>query len=331
MADKKFFFLSSITPTDTSWLWYPYIPRGKVTLILGDPGEGKSTFALNLAAAVSRGLRFPDLQTESKCGVGVIYQNAEDGYADTIVPRLMRAEANLGNILAIDEMQESAEIRSFMLHEMIATYHPSLVVLDPLQAYLGEGVDMHRANEIRPIMSYLAHIAEQSGAAIVLIGHLNKKGDMKSVYRALGSIDLTAAARSVLFIGRDAKEPDHRVIMQVKNSLAPEGAPVSFRVDESGKFIYEGEYEISIEQLMGGGERRITQRDRASELLRGWLTQFGAMKAVDLFHMADSEGIQKRTLQRARYTLGVQVFRNGDFWYWKLPDNCKGDTLGDSL
>ena len=197
MAEKKIcdiIFMNTVETTETAWLWYPYIPRGKLTIIQGDPGEGKSTFALYLAAMVSRGTAVENPKQAVRAPGLVCYQNAEDGVADTIKPRLERAGAFCDMVLFADDSREPIEILDGRLEMILREYRPALLILDPLQAYLGCGVDMHRANEIRPIMSYLAGLAEQYQCAVVLIGHMNKMQKTRSLYRGLGSIDLTAAA-----------------------------------------------------------------------------------------------------------------------------------------
>ena len=310
-------FMDSVQPQEVKWLWYPYIPLGKITILMGDPGEGKSTLALNIAAAVSRGLDFPDLHTVRTPPQFVCYQNAEDGLADTIRPRLDKAGADASMILCLNEGAQDVSIVSAGLQEVIAKLQPKLVILDPLQAYLGADVDMHRANEIRPVMHYLSNLAEQHGCAILLIGHMNKRSDMKSSYRALGSIDLTAAARSVLIVARDPQAPEHRVIAQVKNSLAPEGELVSFTMDEEGQFRFEGPYAITVDKLLQGSENT-RPRNRACELLQEWLTQHGRLSVEEIMELADSEGISKRTLKRAKSQLPIRSVRSGEKWYWEL-------------
>lgn len=319
--DKKpnLIWMDSIRPTVTKWLWYPYIPLGKVTILMGDPGEGKSTLACALTAAVTKGLAFPDQHQSDAAPNYVLIQNAEDGLADTLRPRLDKAGADVSMVVTINENKQSAEMMSSALFETIRELKPKLVILDPLQAYLGADVDMHRANEIRPVMHYLSRVAEIFGCAIVLIGHLNKRGDMKSIYRSIGSIDLTAAARSVLLIARDPAEPEHRVIKHIKSSLAPEGETVSFRIEEDGSFVYEGAYEIETDKLLSQRERRESPRERAAVLVRAWLTQHGDLSAQEIYRLADSEGIAKSTLMRAKQMLHIKCTQTRDGWLWHLP------------
>ncbi|MBR6418803.1 MAG: AAA family ATPase [Oscillospiraceae bacterium] len=170
----RFILMSDVTARTTEWLWYPYIALGKVTIMMGDPGEGKSTLALNLAAAVSRGWKFPSKEKTVQPEF-VIYQNAEDGLEDTIRPRLDSAGADPEMVVCVNEEKEPTAIGDDRLERLIFMTKAKLVILDPLQAYLGADVDMHRANEIRPLMAHLASLAEENHCAIVLIGHMNKR------------------------------------------------------------------------------------------------------------------------------------------------------------
>jgi archaellum biogenesis ATPase FlaH len=316
--EQSLIFFDSVEPTETHWLWYPYIPLGKVTIMMGDPGEGKSTLSLAIASAVTQGAQFPDTKTAVHAPEIVLYQNAEDGLADTIIPRVKRLGGNCRGLVTINEMKENADMRSTMLYEVISQMKPKLVILDPLQAYLGEHVDMHRANEIRPVMHYLSMLAEKFGCAIVLIGHMNKKADLKSLYRSIGSIDLTAAARSVLLVGRDPSEPARRVIAQVKNSLAPEGENVAFTIND-GVFHFEGVCDVPTERLLSQRERRVTPRDRAAECLTRWLTEHGEISVREIYDMACGEEITKAALLRAKASLGIHAHRQNNQWYWSLP------------
>ena len=317
---QSLIFFDSVEPTETHWLWYPYIPLGKVTIMMGDPGEGKSTLSLAIASAVTQGTQFPDTKTSVRAPEIVLYQNAEDGLADTIIPRVKRLGGNCRGLVTINEMKENADMRSTMLYEVISQMKPKLVILDPLQAYLGEHVDMHRANEIRPVMHYLSMLAEKFGCAIVLIGHMNKKCDLRSIYRGLGSIDITAAARSVLLVGRDPEHAENRVVVQVKNSLAPEGPPVAFTIGEEGEFEYLGEYEIRTESLLSGGEHRMAERDRSVIFLKELLTKHPSLPVREIYDCAAGENISKRTLYRAAKALGIVVKQRNHCSEWSLPN-----------
>lgn len=316
--------MAKIEATETEWLWYPYIPYGKVTIIQGDPGEGKTTLALNIAAALTRGKTVTGDTVDPVSGkelfpVPVLFQTAEDGLADTVKPRLVAADADCGYISGVDESHYPLTITDGRLEEALRLTNARLVILDPLQAYLGSDVDMHRANEIRPVMSYLANMAEQFGCAIVLIGHMNKNMGAKAAYRGLGSIDLTAAARSVLLVARDKSDPDRRIVMQIKSSLAREGKPVAFRLGENNAFTFEGECEADPENvLLGLGTSQPKQSDLARDFLRAEL-ESGEMKAVQvLLDKAEKKGLSIDSLRIAKKELNVRSIKHEKIWFWQL-------------
>lgn len=219
----------------------------------GDPGEGKTTMVLQIIAKLTKGEAVlpsgsdePALEAKTVDlePVNVIYQTAEDGLGDTIKPRLLSVGADCSRVMVIDDNDQALTMMDARLEEAIIKTKARLVVLDPIQGFLGAAVDMHRANEIRPLMKRIAVLAEKYHCAIILIGHMNKNSNGKSSYRGLGSIDFQAAARSVLIVGRIKDEPEIRVVCHVKSSLAPEGKSIAFRLDKDTGFEWIGEYDI---------------------------------------------------------------------------------------
>ena len=313
--------LSEIKTEEVKWLWYPYIPFGKVTIVQGDPGEGKTTFVLSVIAALTRGDALPECEAGLP-PMNVIYQTAEDGIADTIKPRLEAAGADCSRVQTIDDSKSMLTLTDQRLEEAIHSTDAGLLVLDPLQAYLGSGVDMHRANEIRPIMKKLSAVAERTGCAVVLIGHMNKASGMKSGYRGLGSIDFTAAARSILVVGRIQDEPTVRVIAQSKNSLAPEGKSIAFELDPGHGFQWKGACEIAVDELLSGGGQVQTKTMQMEDELKRMLNS-GEISAEKILLRADELGISERTLKIAKKNLGIVSAKRGDQWYWKLPKGVR--------
>lgn len=203
--------MSDVEQTEVDWLWYPYIPFGKLTIIQGNPGEGKTFFAMQLAAACTNQKFLPEMEPFEP--FNMIFQTAEDGLGDTVKPRLLSAEANLDRVLVIDDAENPLTLADDRIEKAIRENNAKLMIIDPLQAFLGANVDMNRANEVRPIFRKLADIAQATGCAVVMIGHLNKASGAQSTYRGLGSIDITAVVRSLLFVGRIKDDPTTRVIV----------------------------------------------------------------------------------------------------------------------
>ena len=309
------------------WLLYPFIPFGKVTIVQGDPGEGKTTMVLQIIAKLTKGEAVlpsgsdePALEEKTMDlePVNVIYQTAEDGLGDTIKPRLLSAGADCSRVMVIDDNDQALTMMDARLKEAIIRTKARLVVLDPIQGFLGAAVDMHRANEIRPLMKRIAVLAEKYHCAIILIGHMNKNSNGKSSYRGLGSIDFQAAARSVLIVGRIKDEPEIRVVCHVKSSLAPEGKSVAFRLDKDTGFEWIGEYDISADDLLSG-DNRGQKIHEAKEFLKEILVS-GSVAQTKVAEEAESRGIKKKTLWNAKKELEIECVKIGNQWFWMLPE-----------
>lgn len=216
--ELKMIRMSEVQSQEIEWLWYPFIPYGKLTIIQGDPGDGKTTMVLNLAAKLSKGEALDENMKVTE-PVNVIYQTAEDGLADTVKPRLELAGADCERIIVIDESDKSLSMVDERLEEAIVRTGARLLILDPIQAYLGGGMDMNRANEARDMTKKLGALAEKTKCAIILIGHMNKASGNKAAYRGMGSIDFFAVARSVILVGRVEGEPNTRAVVQIKITL----------------------------------------------------------------------------------------------------------------
>ena len=317
-TELKLISMRDIQTEDVQWLWYPYLPRGKLTIVQGDPGEGKTTFVLAVISALTRGEPLPECEQAPE-PVNVIYQTAEDGLADTIKPRLETAGADCARVLVIDESKRELNLSDERLEQALRKTGAQLMVLDPIQAYLGDGVDMHRANEVRPILKRTAAMAERTGCAVILIGHMNKAQGLKSGYRGLGSIDFRAAARSVLVVGRLKDDPAVRIVAQDKNSLAPEGKSISFQLDGERGFKWKGTCDLSV--LSGSGKLQ-TKTLQMEEELERMLREAATAEAV--LNRAKELGVSERTLMTAKKNLGIVSEKRGSQWYWMLPEQgCK--------
>lgn len=316
-AELKLMTMEEIQAEEVEWLLYPFIPYGKVTIIQGDPGEGKTTMVLQIIAKLTKGEAvLPEEDMEKREPMTVLYQTAEDGLGDTIKPRLLSAGADCSKVIVIDDREKALTMMDERLEEAIIRTKARLVVLDPIQGYLGAEVDMNRANEIRPVMKRIAVLAGKYHCAIILIGHMNKCSGGKSSYRGLGSIDFQAAARSVLVVGRVKDDEEIRVACHVKSSLAPEGMPIAFRMDREKGFEWIGEYDISVDELLSG-ERKGQKTNNAKEFLREMLLD-GQKTFTEIDKAAQEKGIKKKTLWNAKKELNVDSVKIGNQWYWVL-------------
>lgn len=277
--------MDEIQAEEIKWLWKPYIPFGKLTIVQGDPGEGKTTFVLRLAAQLSQGKGF-DESMEISEPMNVIYQTAEDGLADTVKPRLLSANADCSKIKVIDDTEKSLYMDDERLEIAIREQNAKLLILDPLQAYLGDRVDMNRANEAREMTKKLSTMAERTGCAVILVG-------------------------------RVANDNSIRAIAQIKNNLEKEGETMAFRLSESG-FEWLGESDISAEELLSGCSST-DKHKTAVDFLQNVLRDGKEVPASSIFAQARALGVSKRTMENVKQELGVKSIKSGSLWMWKMP------------
>ena len=298
----KIIRMSDVELTPVEWLWKPYLPFGKLSVLQGNPGEGKTYFAMHLAAACTNGKLLPNMERMEP--FNVIYQTAEDGLGDTVKPRLIEAGADLDRVLVIDDSDVQLTLSDERIEKAIVENNARLVIIDPIQAYLGADVDMNRANEVRPIFMRLGQVAQRTGCAILLIGHLNKAAGMQSLQRGLGSIDI-AAVRSVMFIGKLKHDPTMRILTHEKSSLAPPGASLAFSLGDEGGFRWVGEYDITADEMLSGIEpQRETKTQQAKDLICALLAGGKQVLSEDIDKAALERGIPGRTVRDAKRELG---------------------------
>jgi len=328
-----------VQPQPINWLWPNRIALGKLTMIAGDPGLGKSLLSIELAKHVTKGIHWPVDNTP--CPIGdVILLSAEDDLADTIRPRLDATGANPKKVYFLESIREidkqSGEVikRSFSLKrdvaaiEQVLEQHPQtkLIIIDPISAYLG-GADSHNNADIRSLLSPLSELANKKKVAIVVITHLNKGGSQgNAMYRATGSLAFVAAARAVFIVTRDQDDPDRRLFLPIKNNLGPDRTGFAYRVIEAnnGAAIVDWEDEtitISADDALAvlSNEDK-TDRQQAITFLEKELKD-GPVNSKELYKSADACGVSKRTLHRAKSELGVEAYKK-DFagkWAWRLP------------
>ncbi len=315
-TELKIIRMSEVQSQEIEWLWYPFIPYGKLTIVQGDPGDGKTTLILHIAAKVSKGESLENGMNVPK-PINVIYQTAEDGLADTVKPRLEKAGADCERILVIDESDKSLSMVDERLEQTLLQTQAKMLILDPIQAYLGGGMDMNRANEAREMTKKLGILAEKYQCAIVLIGHMNKAGGNKAAYRGMGSIDFFAVARSVLLVGKIEGESNLRAVVQIKNNLAEFGHPKAFSLSENG-FTWIGDYEITADEVLGGVVPKANKLEQAKLFLRELSKNNNIMPSNDIFDIAEKNNISKRTLENAKKELGIKAKKINNCWYWAL-------------
>ena len=323
----KLITLRNVETEAVSWLWEPYIALGKICLCQGDGGDGKTTLTLAIAAAISKGDALPGCTGGAPAHV--IVHNSEDGLRDTITPRLKRFGADIDRVHFIDDEDDPLTFVDERLEQAIIEKGAKLLILDPVQAYFGRS-NMNAAGSVRPVMKRLGQVAARNNCAIMLVGHLGKKGG-KATYRGLGSVDIYAAARSVLTVGRLEMDDNMRAFVQIKNNLAPIGSPQAFGLDDAGTFCWLGECDATIDEFDGKKQPPPTDKFAAARRFIESTLAKGPAPAVDMIERAEELGISEKTLKRAKSALGViSVKRNGK-WYWEMPIEVEYYEVGQEV
>jgi AAA domain len=322
--------MDTVQATPVTWLWWPYIALGKLAMLDGDPGIGKSLLMTQLAANLSHGHPLPDQEGRATFATGgphvTVMLSTEDGLADTLKPRLDAAGADCSKIKVLtgwadaDGHEHAFSFQDMpMLERVLQEYDPRLVIIDPIQAYLGSGVDMHRANETRPLLEALRRLAEQYHCAIVCVRHPAKSSQGgKAMLRGLGSVDFIGAARTGLFVEQHPLDPTKALVAQSKSNIGPLGRTLLFTKDQ-GQFEWCGRSRLSAEMLAGGGRGPDPYAFLEAVCWLELRLQDGKPVASTLLRdEADEEGITFPTLRRAKKALGVRSVKQGDQWDWQL-------------
>ncbi len=327
--------LNDVEREQLAWLWPGRIPLGKLTLLAGDPGLGKSFVTLDIAARVSCGSPWPDLPLFKQPPGGVLLFNAEDDVADTIAPRLDMAGADDRNIVIVEGIAFMGQRRYFSLEVdlprlvEVIEQNPGtrLVIIDPISAYTGK-VDSHNNSEVRGLLAPLAELASRYDLSIVAVTHLSKSGGSKAVYRAMGSLAFAAASRAVWAIVKDQDDPQRRLFLPAKLNLAQDPDGLAYRIVE-GRVVWDTDpvrmhaddaFAAEMRKSNGAGTRGSDRRE-AVEWLRNELVQ-GPKPASEIIEAGEHQGYSERTLRRAYKQVG-QKTKKASFdgpWLWTLTD-----------
>lgn len=290
-------FLSEVETQEVHWLWEKRIPLGKITILDGDPGMGKSLLAINVAACVSTGYPMPD-GTPGKQG-GVILVAPEDGASDTLKPRLEAAGGDPSRVLLLNEV-EGLDAKKIMIHDrpfslshdletlegMIKRTKAILVVLDPLMAVLGHNIDSSRDQDVREVFTPLAQLAERTNCAVLVIRHLNKGASKNALYRGAGSIGIIAAARTGLIVSQDPYEENRRILATTKNNLSRKASNLSYQVVENEHGIpyiqWLGENNYTLPTLLDGGTNVSIERHKILQVLKDAEGPLGPQEIAEL-------------------------------------------------
>lgn len=333
---------NEIQPEEVKWLWYPYVPYGKITILEGHPGVGKTWLALQIVAAASQGLTLPDQNgnpsvqvPQSKC----LYLTAEDGLGDTLVPRLQAMGANLQNVAVLQGWRQKDKKGHYverpitlqdvgLIEAALKESSAKVVVVDPLQAYLGPKVDMNNAADTRPVLAAIARLAEKYEVAVILIRHFSKTARETAALRGLGSVDISGAARSVLAVIADPQDRQTKILAHSKHNLNIEGTSLRYRI-ENGQFVWAGTSSATADELLSTTAQSSDEEQLEMQEAKDFLLQAladGMRRVPDLKAEAKTAELSWYSVQKAAAALGVLKKRvsfgntGKGYWEWRLPD-----------
>ncbi len=323
--------LADVQPEAVSWLWPDRIPYGKLTLLVGDPGVGKSFLTLDLAARLSTGIPWPDLRDAPIEPGNTVILSAEDDPADTIRPRLDAAGADVARIHAIRGVQRTPKGQPAYfcldndlgpLERCIGDTGARLCIIDPVSAYLGER-DSHSNSAIRGLLAPLSDVAARNGCAVVAVTHLNKSGVARALYRAMGSLAFCAAARTAWLVARDKDDERRRLLLPLKSNLIENPSGLAFQIIDGVLQWFPERVDIDPDSVLASDGADRTERQAAED----WLTELlaaGPMAVREIQKAAQADCHSWRTVERAKRSLGLRVFRegfgSGGRFTWSLPD-----------
>lgn len=342
--------MADVTPRAVSWLWPGRIPLGRITLLVGRPGEGKSFVTIDAASRVTTGTPWPD---GAECPRGsVLLLTAEDDPADTIRPRLDAHRADVRRVHLLSAVRrvdaDGAYERVITLAELDAIEAAldrlpdcRLIIVDPIGSFLGGGTDAHRDNEVRAILAPIAALAEKYGPAVLVVAHRRKSAGTIADDLALGSRAFTGIARAVWHLSRDPEDKARRLLLPGKNNLAAEGDGLAFSiVGEPARIVWEPEpVAMTADDALAAEAARAKPgpeaeaQDAASTWLAAALADGPRLARELVDEWVNGNSGSKRTLERAKESLGVEAFRETvpGPWRWRLKaaNTAKSEELGD--
>jgi hypothetical protein len=298
--------MSAVEPENVKWLWWPYIPESKITLIEGDPSTGKSYMTLSIAAHITTGKRLP-LSKKSTRGK-VLLLCGEDGPEDTIRPRLDQVGADSNKVWLLNQTVTFDEEGVEEVDGVMSELKPKLLIIDPLNTYLS-GVDTHKATETREVLHQIIQLAARYKTTVLAVRHFTKGKQDKLLYRGQGSMELAAAARSIIQVGRDPRDEDMRAMYHIKSNLGPAGCPIGFGFDFSKKhpFKWTGKSDLRPKEIADTSiEDVVSTREEAKDFLISILSK-GPVLSDKIKQEGESRSISLKHLKQARKSLGIKI------------------------
>ncbi|MDS1115298.1 AAA family ATPase [Gordonia westfalica] len=333
--------LADVTPERVSWLWPGRLPLGKLVTLDGDPGVAKSTLAAAMAAPITTGTVWPDGAPCDHPGA-VVWLSAEDGLADTMRPRHDAAGADVNKVFALEGLNYISEddgeryLRPPTLADIdtlrtvINEVGARLLIVDVLMAYLPKGIDSHKDQDIRRVMSRLSTLADETRCTVLVIRHLNKAKGGDPLYRGGGSIGIVGAARAGLLVARDPDDPDTRVLVGTKSNLAPLPEALTYRLESDedrgvARIVWTGRSDHDARALLAERDGDDEEGSSIISIIRHYLTECGGKApAADVLKHTRSAGLTDNSVKKARSRRGSGIatersgFGKGASWFWSI-------------
>lgn len=328
---------TDIQEETVSWLYDPYVPLGKLTLVAAYPGTGKTFLMCYMAACVSTGRQFFDIVPFAADPGKVLYLSAEDGAGDTLKARLRMCGADMKNVFTVERNGTVLTFDSPYIEEYIAEVEPSLVVFDPLQAYIGADVEMNAANKTREKLENLLVLAERYNTAIVIVCHFNKNQKGDAITRILGSTDIVGACRSYLALGSVPGDEGIKYMSHEKSSLAKKGTTQLFEINPAeGGIKPMGESNLSMDDYTALKNKEKARSAPAQEAAEQFLLDQmpeGKRKASELINLAKANHISESALKRAKRNLGIVSKQEGfkGHYIWYMPGGEMYEEIQNKL
>jgi len=320
--------LSDVEPEEIEFIWPGRLALGKLNMIVGDPGLGKSFLTLDISARISAGCPWPDGGVAPRGTV--IIMTAEDGIADTVVPRLIKMGADTKQIYHLQSVvdPDNGRERLFQLHTDIATLEeaigdvkPLLVVVDPLSSYL-QGIDSHKSAEVRSGLAPLMTLGERKRVCLVAVAHLSKAETKKVLYRVSGSLDFVAAARAAFLVGTDPEDEDRQLMLSIKMNIAEKPPALGYSITDGGLVWDNRPVTASAADILGGHQAPTSKNAAAKTFLVEFLSA-GPRLEKDIEEQVAREDFSMKTVWRAKKELNLTSAKAGlhGGWNWGLPED----------
>lgn len=307
--------------TTVDWLWKPFIPFGKVSIIQGDGGEGKTTLILKIAAMLTQGYLPPTMhdghldEPVKVEPMTVFYASNEDEISDSTLPRFIRNGGDVSRFAYSAEASEHMHLTEEDMRAVVEQTGAKMIIIDPVQAFLPKNASLSNVTAMRPIFTALSNIALETGAAIVLVGHRNKNEGAKDIHRGLGSADIAAAVRSILLVEMDKNDRKLRTVKTIKSNFdESDNSLLGIRLDAERKVYFEDLYQ---DELVEENEEVVSPIELAKEFIKDKLAD-GPVESAVMWEAISEAGISRRTAERAKQELKVKSTRTGGDYWWSL-------------